>query len=397
MSPGLTADLAFAGGIIFLAAWLLLWRTLGWRAALVLALLRVGLVVLYFGHLDDGSWRLRDDLSYTEESLELGAAAGGAGGALFNPEAGALFSAVAGGRHFGYYAHNLVSFVLFGNHYWSPVFLNVLLSFVAALGVLSMAKSCGFGARSRLPLAAAFLLHPDVVAWSGFFNLKDTLVMTLSTWILALMLRGLRGFKPLLWSGVLILAVLLFFVRSYAVVLLGAACLSWTLLHGRAALRLVVVMLALLALPFIPRAGLENFVPGNAPVGLVDFLLTPRPWGIVRDYQFLLIPSCVHWLLMPVTAWGVIWLWRWGDVSVRLPVIFAAILVAFYACVPLLAGPRHRFQLVSVLVAAQVAGIYALAREFLGGREGRTLGASGPGDDALGKRGGEGEWSTSST
>jgi len=131
---------------------------------------------------------------------------------------------------------------------------------------------------------------------------------------------------------------------------------------------LAVAALGLAAIPLVPRAGLENFVPSNAPLGLIDFVLTPRPWGITRSYEFLTLPATAHWLLAPLAAWGVVWLWRNGGRASRLPLTYGAVVVAFYACVPLLAGPRHRYQLTFVLAAVQLAGAYALARELLARR-----------------------------
>lgn len=412
MSSGLTADLALAGALVFFACWLLLSRAVGWRAALVLAVLRVGLCVTYFAAFDDGSWRLLDDLHYTEDSLLLDGALGGFPGLWRDPDAGLLLGAVAGGTHVGYFAHNLLAFELFGEHYWSPVLLNVFLSCVAALGLLAIARQATRaradeigGSESertaraerwllglRLPLVAGFLLHPDVIAWSGFFNLKDTLVLTFSTWLLACTAALLRGLRTGTLTAAVLLALGLSVTRSYAVVLIGLAVLAWVALHGRARVRVLLAGLACAALPFVPRAGLENFQPTQAPAGLVEFLLTPRPWGISRDYEFLTVSAGVHWLLFPVALWGALWLWRRGGRLVRLPLLYGAVLVAFYACVPLLAGPRHRYQMVFVLVGLQGAGLYALAREGLAGR----LGPRRVEDPQPGSAGGD-RWSASST
>jgi hypothetical protein len=376
MTPGLTADLAFAGGVILFAAWLMLRRPLGGRAAFLLALARVGLVVVYFGFFDDGSWRLPDDINYTEQSLDLASSHGGAVGVLTSSEGFTMLGAVAGGTHFGYYAYNLIAFELFGEHYWAPVFLNVLMSFVAALALLSMARSAGLGEAVRVPLAAVFLLHPDVIVWSSFLNLKDTLAMALTAWLLALTLRLQRNFKLTDVLIALLICATLSVVRSYLIVLYGIALTGWALLHAGWGMRVLAVGLGFAALPFAPKSGLNNFHPESAPSGLLEFIMTPRPWAVTRSYEFLVIPAAVHWTLLPLTIWGVIWLWRQGGHRARLLVIYAAVLVAFYSCVPLLAGPRHRFQLVYVLVAAQAAGAYALAREVLAQRLGSVPGTA---------------------
>src|SRR5581483_1368055 len=84
------------------------------------------------------------------------------------------------GYHVLYTWWNLLAQHLFGQHYYSSVFLNVLSTFVSGFVFVRILRLLNFPTAYQRGALIFFLLHWDVLVWSSFVNLKDILVMTLT-------------------------------------------------------------------------------------------------------------------------------------------------------------------------------------------------------------------------
>lgn len=347
-----------------LAAFLVLVKPWGARVALVLAVLRIAVPFLHFRYelVDVQAWRLLDDVKYVEEAEALGGAVlSGAQGATDQ-----LF-ATAEGHHVGFYLCNILAQALFGPTYYAAVFANVVLTCVAARGLLRLLALVGVERRTALATGAFFLLHWDVIAWSSFFNMKDPVVLTLTVWLFvhALELAVRPRLRAL--AGFLLLSGLLYFFRWYVPLLVAGGVGAWGVLALAGWRRNALLALGLVALVLVPLHGdvpTELLRPAGLADGFFKFALTPRPWGMAEGYRFLLFPASLHWLLAPVAIAGALDLWRRYP-RARPVLCYLVLLFAFYAVVPRLHGPRHRFQCAFALAWLQFHGFHeGLRRAF---------------------------------
>ncbi len=368
MAEGLSTDLLFAAGATLFACFAVLAGRLGILAGWTVALIKVGITVVYFGVVGASDFRILDDVTYAEEAAEMLAAGSGPLGLVVDPvQSQALFE-VAGGRHVGYYVYNALAQWIFGDHYWAAVFLNLLLTCVAARGLYRIVELLDMAPGLRAPLLVFFLLHWDVLAWSSLLNLKDTLVMCVTCWLtyfLMAMTVRVRGVHIL---GILISSLLLFFVRYYVPLLCLTSLGLWLFFHRGGTTRMLLTAGATLGVGFLWLLRGRWFSQGVIQTdgvfeGMLRFLVTPRPWGIEDNYRFVLFPSVLHWMLLPVALYEVL---RFERVLARNLVLFFALMVFFYGFFPRLQGPRHRYQLAFVLALFQFHGVAVLATRAFG-------------------------------
>jgi hypothetical protein len=366
MTEGFTWDLVAAALCTSALATLVLQRHLGWPLAAATAALKVGFVVAWFAVFDAGQLRGLDDVTYYTRSSALLASGADPLTLLVDPRRTAELFLVAGGQHVGYYVWNVLALWLFGDHYWSAILLNVLCTAVAAGAVARLLSLTDAAPGYRRAALVFFALHWDVIAWSSLLNIKDSLVLALSAWFVAWGTSfALRPkLRPL--AGMLATGAALAFVRWYVPVLFAGAYGLHAALGPRGTRRAAVlagsVLLLLVLRPLAVSSG--EIQPSGVAGGSVRFLLTPRPWGIEPNYAFLLLPAVLHWLCLPLALVGAYQLWKRAP-ALRVALVYCAVLVLFYGAVPLLQGPRQRFQATFVLALLQFHGLYAAFRAVL--------------------------------
>jgi hypothetical protein len=99
-------------------------------------------------------------------------------------------------------------------------------------------------------------------------------------------------------------------------------------------------------------------------IGAARFAVTPLPWSIEDSYSFLLLPSILHLVLAVPATLGAWCLWRQCP-GARLPLLYAAVVLGFYAVAEDLQGPRHRVQIGFVVTWVQFHGVWTAARLLL--------------------------------
>lgn len=371
------ADLLSAAGWTLLAVVLVLARPLGARAAFLLALVKVGLVFVYFGWLDDGRWRLYDDLAYARDSGELVAEGNTPVLLAATGEGQATLFAYAGGSHVVYYVYNVLAVWLFGDHYWSPILLNVFATALAALALARILEQAGWERTKRRVALIFFLLHWDLLAWSSFVNLKDSLVLALTAWLFATGLTLGKRLRILDLSLFGLCLLLLAYLRWYVPALVAVVLVVFGLFDWRGWRRALVVGLAGAAVSYVAWKGIPSgyLEPAGAIQGAIRFVVTPRPWGIEERYSFLTIPAALHWLFLPVLLLGCWSAWRRSPL-LRPLILWLCVLVLFYGLVPELQGPRHRYQAAFATALLQFEGLAFLVREAFGERSRRSAGVA---------------------
>ena len=347
--------------VVLAAGFLLVRRILGAPLALAVASVRAAVPLAYFAWLQNGTWRFSDDLEHLSRAGALARHGWGPLSVLRDglPE----LVVVSGGGHILYSWYNLLAFSIFGPHYYAPVLLNVLATFVAARYLVELMPESEYSDRYRAGAAAFFLLHWDVVVWSSLVNLKDTLVLTGTVIALCGVLRLWRRPTFLTAAWVAGLLALMSFLRFYVPLLILLASVAWVLVGGGLRRsRPVVLAAGVVLVLFLPWAELGQYATlGAAPKGMLRFLLSPQPWSVDPQYSFLIVPSVLHWLLFGPAIAAAVLLWR-SRPSARLPLLYLASAAALYSLIPLAQGPRHRVQTVFVLAWLQYHALWVLAR-----------------------------------
>lgn len=368
MSPllgpaGIAPELLGAALWIFALGALIAALDLPLRVALPIALAKVAIPTAYFAANLSGSFHVLDDLYYYNTALGMIQR----GYDLFtlarDPVAFQLYMPAMTGSHVGYHLWNLGSLSIFGPYYFSPVLMNVGATFAAGWFFIRVLRLMDFPEFYCKCALAFFLLHWDVIAWSSFLNMKDVLVMTLTLALLHQVLLAARRPSVLRLGGVALAVAPLLFLRFYAPALVLAAALLYLAASRRPRLAIVAAVgLAVglyLRVPGIATAW--NYVDPLAVAGLPRFLMTPLPWNLTPGYEFLLLPSALHLLLLfPALAVAPR---VWNEYPrARLLLLYLAVAVAAYAIVPSLQGVRQRFQVGFVLAWLQFHALWTLLR-----------------------------------
>ncbi len=366
LTPGLLAVAA----VCFLLIAAILRRVLPARFSVLIAFVKVAIPFAYYAFFFTPQWTFLDDHVYLSHANDLLAHG-------FHPLASLTDRAfivrllfLSQGIHFFYTWWNMFAVWLLGPHYWSPVFLNVLLSALAVASFGRLLADWSVPRGYRIGATCFFALDVEVLAWSSILDLKDIVVMTFSvTALRALLLMTAGRFAPRTVLALLGSLLILTATRYYVPTVMLAAAACWTLLSLNLLRRpgtafIVLTSFAAVAVWLLKHAdnNLDLVHLQNAGYGLVRFLVTPQPWSLEDNYSFLLIPSIVHWVLLPVLAFGAVRTWR--DLpALRLLSLYCLMLMGLYAVVPQLLGPRERLQLTPILSLLTFHGAYSLLGE----------------------------------
>lgn len=365
MAEGLTGDLVLAGLTCGLAGYLVARQYLSVSAAATVVAIKVSLPVIYFAWFFDRQWTFLDDWAYFERTLEI-AGQGYDSWTVLTTRAGLLeLMLQARSTHVGYYWMNLLGHDLFGAHYWSPVFLNVLATFAGAYFLHRIAELCGASRGYSQGLALFYLLHWDILSWSSILNLKDIVLMQLTLLSLCGVVFLARG-RTL--SGTLLIGVgsgLLLVFRFYVPLLIVVAGILFAVLERTVAWHWVFLLLtcALGLTLHLKLSYIVHLSPGSLGYGIPRFFLTPQPWSLEPAYTFLSVPALLHWALAVPCLLGAVLLWRrWPDSRVLL--IYGAEIWVLYAMFEGEQGPRHRLQVAFVLCWMQYHFFHWLLAEI---------------------------------
>lgn len=367
--------LPLLGWCAFLAllSMVILVRTMPPRVLVACVLVKFLITVVYFCWFADGAWVLVDDLTYLRQGLDLAGQGYTPLTVVLSKKGLTELIVLSEGLHVLYGWFNLLAVTLIGPYYFSPVILNVFVTSVTARVLWGFARDAGFGPRYASALAAFYLLHWDVVAWSAVVNMKDSVVVLLTL----LLLRPLSRFlvKPSRRElfKVLAASVLVFWIRFYIPAIAGLAMLLRAGATGRLKPRHRGITLAVAAVAVAAMAWIISsrwlalilrylqFSPLDIGLGLVRMILTPQPWSVAPEYGFLVIPSILHLVMLGPTVVGVVKLWREAPL-LRLSIVYAGLVILLYAAFPIQQGSRYRHQVAFILVWAQFTFLWHLFR-----------------------------------
>lgn len=327
--------------------------------------IKSGLFFTYFNMFFDGTFTYLDDWNYVDGGI-LFLKNGIFLSNIFENWATALM--IGNGSHFLYYLYNAYSFLIFGEYYFAPVVLNILITlFISLIGTLIVKYEFNFNNRQKIYFYFFLMLHPDILAWSSFINIKDIVVLFLH--ILTLYSISLYYRKK--YAPALILIIICFsflsFLRFYTPFLFAIAFILSQIKFSRLKLTHCFIALIVICCVIIILGNRINEAYylllqdiSNPLTGFFRILLSPIPFHTEPSYNFLNLPMIFHWATFPILLEGIIQIKRMKTPFSRFFVFYILTFLILYAIYNELQGPRHRVQLDYAIVVFQFIGFYKL-------------------------------------
>ncbi len=365
MPDATTIELGWEAVVVTILAALVVRRDLGLPAAVAVALLRVAVPVIYFSWYFDGQWTILDDVTYFANGQRMLDEGFNPLSALTTFDGFEQLRSLSGGSHVLYCWWNVLAQYVFGSHYFAPVLLNVLVTFVAAHVLRKTTELAGFPTRYCRAMQLFYLLHWEVVAWSSFMNVKDPIVQLLTVTALYTVTRFFlrRDWPSVL--GFVAVAQLFGLIRFYLPLLVMSTAIVWMLWQWKNSLKYLLVPLAV-PLAYCAWPMLQEHAPylnlESAAFGTARVLLTPIPGRIDECYSFLFLPALLHLAFLLPAAIGFLGLWRTCPLA-RLYLLYLLLILGLYAVTEELQGPRHRFQVAFVFVWIQFHFLWMLSAD----------------------------------
>ena len=363
--------IVLASLIVWLAGTIVLSCVIRKELAALIMFLKITLFISYFCFFADGTWFYGgDDWGYFERGLRMAQAEPNIFRIWTHPEGFYL-------RH-GHslalvYFHNYVSILLFGEYYFAPVLLNIFLTSIIVTLLTASLKTSEVSALYVKYFVIYASLHWSTLVWSSFLNLKGMLVTTL----MALMIWGIsissrKSITAII--AVTLSAYLMLRSRFYfpAIVGIGVVVGYINQLHAiiqknrqrSFAIACAVVALVLWKASLLPLFFRHADFSG-AVYGALHFVLQPAPWKITEPASYLLLPSILHWIMLPATIAGCVLLWRSGGTKrIMVGIIVAGVL--FYGLVPAIASTRHRIPFDILFIIAQFQFLWTYTLQAFG-------------------------------
>jgi hypothetical protein len=352
---GFTTDLVLLAFCAWGASALIANRDMPLSLSLLLATIRVSVPLVYFAWYFDATWNVGDDLVYAAHGRELLNCGYNPFTVLLLDHGRGYLETLSQGHHVLYGWWNLLAMSLFGEHYYAPVFLNVVVTFVGGSLLSRTVRQLGFSAGYCLGLQIFWLVHWDLIAWSSLLNIKDVLVQTLTIAILYCLVSFIFERKLRFLVGFLVVAQLFWWIRFYVPVIVLTAVMIWMLTQWNDSRKYLFVPLGALAFYFVAPliSGAKDYWQFDTLFyGAVRFTLTPIPWNVEQVYEYLVIPTSLHWLSFVPALVGAGFLWGESKYA-RLFFIYLVCLIGLYAITEDLLGPRQRFQVAFLFAWAQ--------------------------------------------
>lgn len=362
MPYGVTTQLVVVTLVVFVVGVVISSRVVSLPTSIVVSGTKALLPMLYFAFVFDGSWTFLDDWGYFDHGQVLMQSGYNPLSFLFHADSLLTLFVLVGGHHLLYDWYNFLTQWLFGGFYFAPVFLNVGLTFGIAYMGYRMALLSQCARQYAQGLFVFLLLQWELLAWSSFVNLKDTLVLFLTV---ALVYAGMRFIETRRKRYVVSIAALVFFfywIRFYVPLILLLSTFAYLLPSAPIRIKFwSTILIGGIVAAYGSYAGWSELwgavgtlsIGSRIVLGTAKMALSPQPWSIDPNYSFLLLPSLLHWVLFVPTVIGCIMLWHDVPRARVLIVYLLTALVVYGAGLDELQGPRHRVQLIFIYAWAQ--------------------------------------------
>lgn len=328
-------------------------------------------VFLYFYFQNNNLITIGDDMSYFNFAKKLNDNNITIINFIF--ELDKVFNIVSLDSAIGYYLINLSAFHLFGEYYSSPVALNIIICILISYFSTQLFLKENLLSADNYKLFYIFIsLNPIILTWSSILNVKDMFVMLLT---LCLMYGSSLFFeKKYLKSFLLILfsSIFLFYTRYYLpVIFILTLFLVW--ITSRKNLKSTFLIISSLVVIFFfynsaimgISAEIQKY-PYNAFLGVIRMLLTPVPFSISEQYDFLFFSSIYKFLIFPMLILGIISSYlKFSKIKFfKIVIFYLIILLILIGSYEKLQGPRQRLQIEFLLIYFEFIGLLILAKSI---------------------------------
>jgi hypothetical protein len=335
---------------------------IGLVSALICTFVKLIFPIIYFFFFFDGTFTALDDWNYLTKGFDLYDQYGFA--ASYDISLVPEIISYVGSFHYLNYVWNSVLLGIWGEHYYVPVFLNVVFTSMTTLYLFKLLNLSGFSVKMSRLMALYFCLHLSVISWSSFMNLRDPLVLLLTVLMFYLIRTLSIQLSSLVLISLLFVVTALLFTRSYIpfIVLVAEGCFMFFSSRISGIFKATIILETIFLFYFfglrVFLSGLEHLHLGLSLVaGMFKFLITPVPWQISDSYNFLILDAIQHWALFPFMLLGALCGFM-NQPKLRPLFVYAAFLILLYASVPAQTGVRYRFQLIFIIAPCQLYGLY---------------------------------------
>lgn len=364
----MTVALLYAAMSVFLIGAAVCARVMSLPPALAVSAVKTALPTVYFANYFAGTWTFLDDVAYFEQGLLLLGRDYNPAMLLFDQEALAFLMELSGGHHLLYGWFNAVAQSVFGEHYYAAVFVNVALTFGIAMFLYRLAIANDFSEAYAKGLFVFVCFHWELLAWSSLVNLKDTLVLFMTSAFVYAATQWARTHQVKFVVAVVLLIFMFYWIRFYVPLFLLAAFLLYLpWMASRRTFLAAVFAVFGLVLIYGSTIGWNNVsllveklnLTAAMVTGAARMVLTPLPWSIDPEYSFLFLPAIFHWLFLLPMSVGAILLWQTRP-YLRPLFIYLILMLLLYGAFEELQGPRHRVQLLFIYGWAQYHSLWLI-------------------------------------
>jgi hypothetical protein len=277
-----------------------------------------------------------------------------------------------GSTHVAPYWLNVFGQYFFGPHYFSAIFVNILATILTGIYIIFILSRTGFSKTYYKYFFIFFLLHWDVLTYSSLLNIKGILIGLLIVMYFYhhIMMDSSTRLTLSVYHFAVMIGILfiMYWSRFYVISILLASSIMWVIIESNPKKWIPISAIGAVGLYPVVRIGLQfqdtryfQFdiltILGTVP----RILLTPRPWGVLPQFAFLIPSSIAHWLLIiPAMAYsGRLWV---QEKNMRLLLCYLVVFVGFYSVFFELASARMRYQIAFVLAIGQYHFLWSLSR-----------------------------------
>ena len=357
--------------IFFIGLFVITFYFKSFKYGLIISSIKSGLFFIYFAYFfHNAGFTFLDDIRYLNISSQL---ANNYNITYFIFKPFALLD-IIGSKNFLYYFINMVSIKLFGNYYFSPVTLNIILIYFIAIILYKILNFLNI--KIAYVISLFYLIQWDILSWE-ILNFKDFWVQFLTLLFIYNLLKfdKYKNIKYLI--SILVVMSFLFTLRFYIPYLIIASffIFKFYLFFLEAEKKTIYYIIGLLffiigiiILNTILKSELHLFLSHftNPFVGIIRYLLTPLPFHMENGYEFLLFASLLNFLLFPLFLYGIYLFYKIDSKYKYFILSYFSVLLLFYGCFIELQGPRHKIQILPFISLFQFYGFYGFLQFLIG-------------------------------
>jgi len=273
-------------------------------------------------------------------------------------------------RHITYYVHNIISMKILGIYYFVPVCFNILLLYIAGYYFFKLLIKLEFKKNHAIFLYLFLIFHFEILSWGSIANLKDILVLLLTI----LLFYSFYKFEEKEYFSALLLFFAVFIIFSslrfyipflfiLSIVIYHILKYSSNLSFFKKIFFLIFTLFTLLILSMVFKESfsyeLDILLGGytNPIFGSIRFLLSPIPFNTEEKYSFLDFPLLISWILYIFTFYGFFLMLKLNNKFLKIFLVYFVIIVLFYGSYEELQGPRHRIQIIFIIIIMTYFGL----------------------------------------